>query len=312
MTKLIDDEKFIELVNRLKSPTAVANHLGFIVRGVHARISRLEKKGVRFHLSDRRSPRYVPDSNPARLCKEIINGVVMVASDAHYFPDNITIAHKAFVKMCRELKPAVVVMNGDVFDGATISRWPRIGWDRKPTVDEELKVCKERLQEITDAAPRAAYLWPLGNHDARFETKLAAHAPEYEGIKGFHLKDHFPEWKGCWSFFVNHNTVIKHRFKGGIHATHTNALWSGRTMVTGHLHSLKVTPLSDYNGTRYGVDTGTLADVYGEQTTDYTEDGPKNWRSGFVVLTYHKGFLLPPEMCEVTEIGPVFRGKIIS
>jgi hypothetical protein len=29
------------------------------------------------------------------------------------------------------------------------------------------------------------------------------------------------------------------------------------------------------------------------------------------VLTYHKGKLLPPETCEVTDVGPVFRGKIL-
>ena len=56
---------------------------------------------------------------------------------------------------------------------------------------------------------------------------------------------------------VNGNVVIKHRMKGGIHAAHKNTLHAGTTMVTGHLHSLKVTPFSDYNGTRWGVDTGT-------------------------------------------------------
>jgi hypothetical protein len=49
----------------------------------------------------------------------------------------------------------------------------------------------------------------------------------------------------------------KHRMKGGIHAAHNNTLHAGTTMVTGHLHSVKVTPFSDYNGTRWDVDTGT-------------------------------------------------------
>ena len=309
---ILPDEEFVATLNRIKSPTAFAKLTGQSYRSVLGRMGRLEEKGHRFEVSDKRSFRHVPDTNPGRLNKQIGNGVVMVGSDAHYFPGNVTRAHKAFVKLIRELKPSVVVMNGDVFDGATISRWPRIGWDKKPTVKQELDTCKDRLQEITDAAPRAAYIWPLGNHDARFETFLAAHASEYEGIKGFHLKDNFPEWKPCWSFFVNDNTVIKHRFKGGIHATHNNTLWAGRSIITGHLHSLKSTPLSDYAGTRYGVDSGTLADPYGEQFNDYTEDNPVNWRSGFVVLTYRNGFLLPPELCEVTPLGPVFRGQVIS
>lgn len=269
----------------------------------------MESRGVRFHVDHPRSPRFLPDTNPARLCQSLDNGIILVGSDAHYFPGNITVAHKAFVKLAKELKPSIIVMNGDVFDGATISRWPRIGWDKKPTVKQELDACTDRLGEIEDSAPRALKVWPLGNHDARFETRLAAHASEYEGVKGFSLKEHFPAWKACWSFFVNDDTVIKHRFKGGVHATHNNTLMSGRTMVTGHLHSLKVTPFSDYNGVRWGVDTGTMADVYGEQTVDYTEDSPVNWRSGFAVLTVHNRKLLWPEVCYVDDGWAWFRGR---
>lgn len=91
-----------------------------------------------------------------------------------------------------------------------------------------------------------------------------------------------------------------------------NDLKSGASIVTGHLHSLKVTPWTDYTGTRYGVDTGTLADIDGSQF-EYTEDNPKNWRSGFAVLTFHNGKLMPPELCEVTGDGQAwFRGEILS
>jgi hypothetical protein len=247
-----------------------------------------------------------------RLDIEVKNGVVIVASDCHYWPGDPSTAHRALVKFIRELRPHVVVLNGDVFDGASISRWERIGWDSRPTVKQELDVCNERLTEIEDAAKGAERYWPLGNHDARFETFLAKHAPQFEGIEFFSLKDRYPKWKPCWSLFLN-DTVIKHRFKGGIHATHNNTIWAGKSIVTGHLHSMKVTPFSDYTGTRYGVDTGTLADPNGEQFVDYTEDNPKNWRSGFAVLTYHNKRLLWPEFVHVlgdTEVE--FRGKVYS
>jgi hypothetical protein len=112
---------------------------------------------------------------------------------------------------------------------------------------------------------------------------------------------------------VNDNVVIKHRIRGGLHAAHNNTLNAGTTTVTGHLHSLKVTPFSDYGGTRWGVDTGTMADPYGPQTADYTELGPVNWRSGFIVLTFSGGELLWPEIVHVREEGKVeFRGKVIE
>jgi hypothetical protein len=84
-------------------------------------------------------------------------------------------------------------------------------------------------------------------------------------------------------------------------------------MVTGHLHSLKVTPYTDYNGIRYGVDTGTLADIYGPQFENYLEQNPINWRSGFAVLTFKNGVLLMPELAMVhTKDTIQFRGEVIN
>jgi hypothetical protein len=200
-------------------------------------------------------------------------------------------------------------MNGDLFDGAAVSRWPRIGWEARPTVKQELDAVKERLTEIEDVI-KGEKIWTLGNHDARYELRLAQAAPEYEGVMGFTLKEHFPLWKPCWSIWAN-DTVIKHRFKGGIHATHNNAVNAGKSIVTGHLHSLKVTPFSDYTGTRFGVDCGTMADAYGGAFEGYMEDSPRSWRSGFVVLTFHRKRLLWPELVHVLEEGKVeFRGKV--
>jgi hypothetical protein len=107
--------------------------------------------------------------------------------------------------------------------------------------------------------------------------------------------------------------VIKHRLKGGVHATHNNTVNSGISTVTGHLHSLKVTPFADYRGNRFGVDTGTLADPSGPQFVDYLEDAPTNWRSGFAVLTFRDGRLLWPELVHKYEEGKIeFRGQVID
>ena len=85
-------------------------------------------------------------------------------------------------------------------------------------------------------------------------------------------------------------------------------------MVTGHLHALQVRPYTDYNGTRYAVDTGTLAYPAGPQFV-YAEDSPFNHRSGFAILTFHKRKLLPPELVEVVDEDEglvFFRGQVIS
>lgn len=305
------EPEFIELISAY-GPTGTARHLGISERTVFRRLDRIERsRGQSIPRPDKRKPD--PINVPGRLEWDIEDGVVIVGGDAHYWPGVVTTAHKALVHACKMMKPKAVVMNGDVFDGAGISRHSPIGWESRPTVIQELEACQERLYEIACAAPDAEKAWPLGNHDARFESRLAQVAPEFAKVKGVHLQDHFPAWAPCWSVWINDSVVIKHRYKGGVHATHNNTASAGKTMVTNHLHSQKVTPYTDYNGDRWGVDTGTLADPFGPQFTHYMEDGPRNWRSGFAVLTFRGGELLQPELVRVLAPGKVdFRGKVWS
>jgi hypothetical protein len=149
----------------------------------------------------------------------------------------------------------------------------------------------------------------VGNHDARFDRKLAAQASEYEGIIP-RLEDKFPRWNFAWSLLLNDLTMVKHRYHNGIHATYNNTLKSGKSIVTGHLHRLAVTPWADYNGRRWGVDTGTLSDPLMPQF-DYGENNPTPHTSGFAVLTFKNGMMLPPELVEVIDGSAYFRGSVV-
>ena len=316
----VDDVEIIAAWPETPSVTGLAGKFQMSHRVMAARVGKLRAKGVKLLSPDPRSAfhdegvvRRQKENYSPRLAVNVSNGTVLIGSDPHYLPGYATVAHKAFVKFCRELKPTVIVMNGDLFDGGAVSRWPRIGWEVRPTVKQELSAVSERLAEVEAAAPSAAKVWDLGNHDARYELRLAQVAPEYEGVAGFTLKEHFPLWRACWSVWVNDDVVIKHRFKNGVHAAYNGTLHAGKTLIHGHLHSLKVYPFTDYNGTRYGVDAGTMADVYGGAFEGYLEDSPRSWRSGFVILTFHNGKLLMPELVQVWEENSVqFRGKVIN
>jgi hypothetical protein len=210
------------------------------------------------------------------------------------------------------VKPKMVIMNGDVFDGASISRHPVSGWESTPTVKQELEACQERLGEIEKAAKGANLHWTWGNHDMRFNGRLASQVGDtWRGVEGMDLKDHFPRWKFSTSVMVNEKVMIKHRYHNGIHAVYNNTMKSGISVVTGHLHSLKVTPWTDYTGTRYGVDTGTLAAIEGNQF-DYSEDSPKNWRSGFAILNFIDYQMMPPELVQVIDDKFYFRGELMD
>jgi hypothetical protein len=312
----ITDEEFIEVWNQYNSASQVSKALGLTIRHTHSRRRDIEiKHSIVLTANDARSPTFnvtIPQ-NGVRVNVEMDDGVIMVGSDCHYYPGIISTAHRAFVHLAKELSPKMIIMNGDVFDGAAISRHDPIGWQKLPSVKQELDACQERLSEIEAVAKNAKLHWTWGNHDLRMNTRLAAQVgTAFEGVQGFNLTDHFPRWRFSTSIMVNESCMIKHRWHNGIHAVYNNTLKSGTSVVTGHLHSLKVTPWTDYNGSRYGVDTGTMANL-DDPAFEYAEDNPKNWRSGFAVLTFWQGKLMPPELVEVISEGLVyFRGQIIE
>lgn len=332
------DEEFIALCRTHRSAAIIARTLGVTPRSILSRRDAIEgryKIKLPFDRGDKRpneikeaetalkaqliglkppkqKPKFAVTPHDWRYLMRISDGQIVIGSDAHYKPNNVSTAHRAFVHIVKRLKPLAVVMNGDIFDGASVSRHFRIRWHEMPNVKQEIEAVQDRLAEIEKVAGNAKLIRTWGNHDSNFETRLSGLVPQYEGVAGFSLRDHLPRWQPCMAIHVNDSLVIKHRYKGGVHATHNNTKDSGRSIVTGHLHSLKVTPWTDYNGTRYGVDSGTLATPE-DDTFHYAEDDPRNWRSGFVVLTFVDGVLMPPDVCQVIrKDAAYFRGEIIE
>lgn len=331
MTTRISDQHFIECWMRHQSPAAVAKELNMAVTNVYRRRTSMETKyGAPLPTREENSPKRTGATNLARkriektsesrfthlemeMQETVEDGVVIVFSDAHYWPGEPSAAHQALLAVCKKLKPAIVVANGDVFDGARISRHPRMGWESRPAVADEVEVVCLRMREIERAAPNATLIRTLGNHDSRFENYIAANAPELEGLHGTSLFDFLPRWRGGFALHVNSETdgwtVIRHvHVAGGIHSAYNSTVRAGTHYVHGHLHKLQVTPFGDYRGRRYGVDTGTLAEPKGPQFA-YVQAGPLNWCSGFAVLTYRGGRLLLPELVEVIDGAAWFRGE---
>ena len=332
--KSCSDEEFIELWDRLKNARKVGEFLGVATRNIYARRRRVEERlGV--SLANDTLPsdglkltkNYIKGQNLSKLAEtrvkqyekdirfDLKDGVVMIASDCHYWPGIVSTAHKAFCKLAKDLSPKLVILNGDILDGARISRHERSMWQKTPTLKEEVHAVQDRCAEIERASGKAALIRTIGNHDARFENYLCRNAPEFEEMTGVTLLDYLPRWRAGWAVHMNPGThgwvTIRHRpVSGGVHSAYNSALKSGVHYVHGHLHKLEVKPWADYRGRRYGIDCGTLAEPAGPQF-DYTEAGPLNWASGFVVLTFKDGYLIEPEVCVVDRGQAWFRGQTV-
>lgn len=254
-----------------------------------------------------------------RLDFTVKDGYAFFFGDAHYWPGEPSLAHEALLLLLKQLQPKLVCANGDLFDGAGISRHDPLGWHKTPKVIDELNIVRQRMDELERAAPKAERYFSPGNHDTRFDRRLATEIGEFTGVPGMRLEDHLKQWKWAYVGVINANSpvpvLVMHNFKGGVHAAWNNAIHAGATIVTGHLHSQDRKAHTSYFKTAYGLDHGMLADP-DHAAFSYTMGRPKNWRSGFAVLRFDKeGRHFPPEFCEVQFYKgmkrAIFRSEII-
>src|SRR6185312_3364177 len=290
-SRFCSDAEFEELF-RKHGPTQTAKILGCSERAVYKRRNNVAP-GIQ-------PPSKVEVMHPGRIPLEIKNGTALIGSDFHIWPGETSTCLRAFKKFIKDIQPSAIILNGDVLDFPRISRHPQ-NWESAPDPKEEIECAQDHLSDMEQAAKRGTKkIWPIGNHDARLEALYANSTPQMKGMRGVHLADFFPLWEKAMSCFINEKidggaTMVKHRFKSGQAAPRANTLNAGVHMVTGHLHSQKVIPVSDYRGDRYGVDTGCVADKE-HKAFSYCEDSPLDWRSGFALLTYRDGRLLYPEL----------------
>ena len=323
MRPLVSEEQFIALWNRHHSATRVAKEIGAHIGNVNQRRRAIEnRRNIRLLTVDENRPTYdqsmLITADRVEVKLKVKDGVILVAGDQHYHPGNVPVMHRALCHLAKKLKPFAIVWNGDAFDGAMISRHPSIGWESKPSVQQEIECVHDRSKEIMYAAPGAKRIWNAGNHDLRFETRLATVAPEYRNVNGIHLKDHFPEWTPAWFTTINEgmqsHTEIRHQENGGMHASTNNTVKSGVNIVTGHDHRADVVSYDDRRGRRYGIRHGMTADSARDAPfVNYMQGKRPNWQSGFAVLSYRDGELLMPELALRWDDDHFqFRGELIK
>ena len=231
---------------------------------------------------------------------------VLVGGDAHLWPGEPPLMWKAFAKVAKKIRPDAIVLNGDILDGARVSRHGRYLGSQAPTVGEELEMVKRCIKMLPTVSEQ---IWTMGNHDIRFDNYLANNAGELDEYVGS-LADRFPQWHFAWATVIN-EVEIRHRFRGGIHTAWNNALHSGINIVTNHTHQLQITAVRNRRGSHYGVETGMLGDP-NSPAFEYTEGVVSRAMPGFVLLSFDEdGNMMPPELAEMIRGRPVFRGEYV-
>jgi hypothetical protein len=314
--KLCSDDDFLRYIKEL-GPAEYARRSGGSERNVHKRIRNLERN-LKIRIVGPNIKFSPTQTYPGRLNLEVENGSVLIGGDFHIWPGPESTALRAFKKLVAETKPKAVILNGDIMDCPQISRHPPMSWESLPALHEELEAAQDHLNDIAKAAGRARKIWLLGNHDQRFETRLATVAPEFKKIHGVHLSDHFGLWEKGWSCLINDRveggaTMVKHiPVSMGENSLLLNVRKSGISVVNNHAHRQNLVQLSDYRHfDLYGVDSGMIGDKE-HAAFEYTQDSPKNWRSGFVEMTYSGKRHLAPQLATKWDDKTMqFKGSLV-
>ena len=79
--------------------------------------------------------------------------------------------------MIQELKPRVIVANGDIWM-VVLFQDLALWLQHSSNLKDELEWLQKCLEEIEDIAQRVVSYQAIGNHDLRFDKRLATVAPQ--------------------------------------------------------------------------------------------------------------------------------------
>jgi len=303
-----DDATFIETVENSTSLADAGRKLQVDIRDVHRRRRHLEAK---YSIEIHPGKKALANSWHPKSLRIDCDGPfdLLLYGDSHVWPGEFrTPAFYALKTVAKLIRPRICVDMGDSIDGATISRHMRHGWDQQPTLRQEYDANKEFRGEIEESLPKdCENVWLLGNHDLRWMGKLSNVVPQYEGIPGTDLAHVFAKWRFGRSLVINDTLLCLHRFRNTTHAGYANTRDSGVNIATGHDHKLEARSYNDFRGLRYGIRTGTLANIYGPQF-EYTEQTPVDWCHGLVVVHVDSRRIWPEPIVVLPDEFR-FRGK---
>lgn len=102
-------------------------------------------------------------------------GLVGIISDVH-IPYHSERALEAAVTHLRNSEIAALLINGDLCDFYSISRWTKN--PAKRNFSAELKACRQTMEWLRDQFPDIPIIFKAGNHEERWDHWLWQHAPE--------------------------------------------------------------------------------------------------------------------------------------
>lgn len=148
----------------------------------------------------------------------------------------------AALNYIRRERVETIILNGDIIDGARISRHAKS--PDQPKFMQELELAKSFLKGLRADFPNARILYKIGNHEDRLEAYLMKNAEELAGLVDFNrlldLETLGIELVSSTGFIKHPGTYIVHghemRVSGGVNPARALLLKAFDNTIMGHVH----------------------------------------------------------------------------
>lgn len=234
----------------------------------------------------------------------------VIAINDQHVPYQDDIANKLVFKFIKYIKPDEVQIMGDLVDFWQISKF--LGDpNRKQTIQQDLDLTVEYLEELRDLSPKSKITLHYGNHLLRLKKFIWANAGQLDSIRSLDLKyllncdklkittiESEEGYITIGKLVFTHGTVISQ--DSGMTARR-NIQKYGLSVICGHTHRLGSIYKTDLRGIVGGWENGCLCELslikeWGREIA--------NWQNGFSIIDYHD------DLFRVQQI-PIIKGRMI-
>ncbi len=215
---------------------------------------------------------------------------ILVYGDTH-FPFQDDKAVDLMIQVSKDIKPDMVIINGDLIDFYSISSFRKL----KPDAirfKEELRMSIVHLDLMRGLHPNARFIFNMGNHEDRLPNYLADNAQELMDLNCLDIAQLFEFARLDITLNravnresyqrINNNLLIGHFAKVNKYSAYTaKALIEakGMSLIQGHTHRLGSHYRTWVKREVVGIESGCLCSL----TPEYLRD--PDWQQGFCTVT---------------------------
>lgn len=233
-----------------------------------------------------------------------------VVMNDHHIPYQNIVANRLSFKFIKHIKPDYIDLLGDVLDFYQISKF-LTSPERKNTLQDDIDLCRDYLEELRDLAPKSEIILHFGNHVCRLKKYIWKNAGQLDCIRSLDLRfllncdklriktiESEEGYLLRGKLVMTHGTIVSQ--DSGATARR-NIQKYGLSVICGHTHRFGAIFKTDLRGEIGGWENGCMCNM--ELIKEWGRE-IANWQLGFSIVDFKDDFF------RVQQI-PIIKNKMM-